>query len=179
MKLYALCDKRVLKNMNISLSEFINISKKYDAQIIQYRNKDGNIDEVEQDLIAIRKIWDKTLILNDYLNFQNIVDGYHIGQEDLKKYGSIENIREKIGRKILGLSTHNREEISEANSFDLDYIGLGAYRNTNTKEVSTVLGNQVEELSKLSKHDVAIIGGVKLNDQFENAKFLVIGSGLL
>ena len=179
MKLYALCDKKVLKDRGISLEEFITISNKYDAQIIQYRNKDGNIGEIERDLITIRKSWQKILILNDYLEFPDLVDGYHIGQDDLKKYGSIQVVREKIGRKILGLSTHNREEILEANNLYVDYIGLGAYRNTDTKNISNILGDKVEELSKLSKHNVAIIGGVKLDDNFKNAEFSVIGSGLL
>jgi len=179
MKLYALCDKKMLVDRGISLEEFISTSKKHNAQIIQYRNKSNNRDEVETDLKIIRQIWDKTLILNDYLDFHNLVDGYHIGQEDLAKYGSIQKVREKIGDKILGLSTHNKEEILKANSLDLDYIGLGAYRNSSTKNISNILGLKVEELSKLSKHDIAIIGGVKLDDRFKHAKYLVVGSGLL
>jgi len=179
MKIYALCDKLTLEKREISLKKFIQISKNAGANIIQYRNKVFDSDEVETDLKIIRKYWDKTLILNDYLDFQDLVDGYHIGQEDLEKYKSIENIRSIIGKKILGLSTHNETEILEANSLDLDYIGLGAYRNTGTKRVSNILGQEIDKLAKLSKHDVGIIGGVKLTDKFENAKYLVIGSGLL
>ena len=177
MKIYALCDKLTLQKKDISLQKFIQISQYYNADIIQYRNK--IFDEVEADLKIIRKYWNGILILNDYLDFQNLVDGYHIGQEDLKKYKSIENIRKIIGRKILGLSTHNENEILKANSLDLNYIGLGAYRNTGTKKVSNILGKEIDKLAKFSKHDVGIIGGVKLTDKFENAKYLVIGSGIL
>jgi len=177
MKLYALCDKLTLQKKHISLQKFIQISKSQNAEIIQYRNK--NFDEVESDLKEIRKYWSGILILNDYLAFQSLVDGYHIGQEDLQKYKSIKNIRKTVGKKILGLSTHNKSEILEANSLDIDYIGLGAFRKTGTKKVSNILGENADKFAKFSKHDVGIIGGVKLSDKFENAKYLVIGSGLL
>ena len=179
MKLYALCDKEMLQNRGISIPQFIQKVKLHNGEIIQYRNKIPNFAEIEEDIRTIRKFWSGTLILNDYLEFLDLVDGFHIGQEDLKKYGTVGEIRKKIGRKILGLSTHNREEIEEANSFDLDYIGLGAYRTSSTKEVTNVLGDEVEELAKLSKHPVAVIGGVKLSDKFRNIEYRVIGSGLL
>ena len=77
----------------------------------------------------------------------------------------------------MGLSTHNEIEILEANDLDLDMIGLGAYRNTNTKDVSTVLGDNIIYLAKISKHPVCAIGGVKINDHIENIRFNVVGSG--
>jgi thiamine-phosphate pyrophosphorylase len=77
---------------------------------------------------------------------------------------------------IIGLSTHNREEILEANKLPLDYIGLGAYRKTSTKETSNILGKKVIELIKFSNHPVAIIGGVKIYDKIPAIK--VIGSDI-
>ena len=179
MKLYALCDKEMLQNQAISIPQFIQKVKMHNGAIIQYRNKIPNFGEIEEDIRTIRKFWSGTLILNDYLEFLDLVDGFHVGQEDLQKYGTVEEIRKKIGRKILGLSTHNREEIEEANSFDLDYVGLGAYRTSSTKEVTNVLGDEVEKLAQLSKHPVAVIGGVRLSDRFRNIEYRVIGSGLL
>ena len=179
MALYALCDKEMLNNHNISLEAFIKKVKLYNGEIIQYRNKNGSLKEIEKDIKTIRKFWANTLILNDHLEFSNLVDGFHIGQEDLKRYGTIQTVRDKINRKIVGLSTHNIKEIQEANKLDLDYIGLGAYRTSSTKDVSNILGDEVEKLALLSKHPVAVIGGVKLSDKFQNIKYRVIGSGLL
>jgi thiamine-phosphate pyrophosphorylase len=63
---------------------------------------------------------------------------------------------------------------------DLNYIGLGAYRDTSTKkDISGILGDKVEELAKISVHPVAVIGGVRLDDSFENVSYKVIGSGLI
>jgi len=82
--------------------------------------------------------------------------------------------------KILGISTHNEEEILAANQMDVNYIGLGAYRKSSTKQdISSVLGDDLDKLASKSKHLVAAIGGVRLNDTFENVAYNVIGSGLL
>ncbi|NQY93947.1 MAG: thiamine phosphate synthase, partial [Campylobacteraceae bacterium] len=91
---------------------------------------------------------------------------------------SIKLIRKKIGNKILGLSTHNEIEILEANTFDIDYIGLGAYKTTTTKDVKNQLGEKLPYLAKISKHPVCAIGGVKINDIIENTSYNVIGSGM-
>ena len=86
-------------------------------------------------------------------------------------------IRLKIKDKLLGLSTHNEIEILEANELHLDMIGLGAYKNTSTKDVSTILGDRISYLAKISKHPVCAIGGVKIDDVIENIRFNVVGSG--
>jgi len=183
MKLYILCDKHLLNSLNISIDSCVKKAIEKRASIIQYRNKSGSRDEIKTDLINIRKVWSGKLIINDYIEFIELADGLHIGQEDLLKFNSdsekaILEIRKTIGRKILGLSTHNRDEILKANSLDLDYIGLGAYRGTSTKTDAEVLGENADEVAKLSKHPVGIIGGVKLTDSFKNIEYLVIGSGL-
>ena len=65
-----------------------------------------------------------------------------------------------------------------ANLLDLDYIGLGAYRATNTKEDAAPLQEQLDDLAALSKHPVAAIGGVRFDDMFENVSYRVISSAL-
>jgi len=176
--IYALLDFDLLSKNNISIQDFISKAKKVDASILQYRDKNSDLNDIKQRLIEIRRLWDKTLIINDYIELIEYADGLHIGQEDLEKYGSIENIRQKIGNKILGLSTHNEKEVLQANKMDIDYIGLGAYRPTTTKDVTSIGGKNLLEIAKLSNKDVAIIGGVKLDDDIPT-KYKVIGSGIL
>jgi thiamine-phosphate pyrophosphorylase len=82
--------------------------------------------------------------------------------------------------KLLGISTHNEEEVIQANEMDLNYIGLGAYRDTTTKTgIAGVLGSNLDTIASKSKHLVAAIGGVKLHDEFSNVTYHVIGSGLI
>jgi thiamine-phosphate pyrophosphorylase len=78
---------------------------------------------------------------------------------------------------IVGLSTHNKKEILEANKLPLSYIGLGAYRPTSTKDTSNILGKSIEKLIKNSHFPVAVIGGVKIYDKIPS-KFKVIGSDI-
>lgn len=132
----------------------------------------------------IRENYDGTLIINDTIALIDYADGLHIGQEDIRAYSDllsdgVAQIRQQIGKKLLGLSTHNKKEILEANTLDLDYIGLGAYRATNTKSEANVGGTALIEAASHSIHPVGMIGGVTLEDAFEEPiRYKVIGSGL-
>ena len=186
MKLYALCDQDMLDTKGVSLAEFITLAKEKNAEIIQYRNKNADIAFIKQQLIQIRKMYDGFLIVNDAYELVEFCDGVHLGQEDLLAIDADIQNAVKILRnvvtedKILGISTHNEEEVLEANGLDLNYIGLGAFRETSTKkDISGVLGDNLDKIASKSQHLVAAIGGVKLDDTFENVAYHVIGSGLL
>ncbi len=184
MQLYALCDHDTLSERKLSLKEFALLAKKNQAEIIQYRNKNGSIEEIKKNLIELRSLWDGFLIVNDKYELIPFCDGVHMGQEDLSQIDpdivkATKIIRKVIGSdKLLGISTHNQEEIELANKMDLNYIGLGAYKQTSTKNVTNILGEKLDGLAALSKHKVAAIGGVRLSDCFDNVSYLVIGSGL-
>ena len=204
--IYALLDVDTLKKYNVSIKEFCLTSKGLKAKILQYRDKNSSLEEKIKRVKEIRKYWKKTLIVNDTLELLPLADGIHIGQEDLEelcekfkvdKYEMIKILKdseklkmknEKLklftfhfpfytSKKIVGLSTHNKEEILEANKLPLDYIGLGAYRPTTTKETSNILGEKIISLIKYSYHPVAVIGGVKIYDKIP-AKFKVVGSNI-
>lgn len=186
MRLYALCDQDMLDTRGISLEEYITIAKDHGAEIIQYRNKHADISFIKQQLITIRKMYDGFLIINDKYELIEYCDGVHLGQEDLRNIDknilkAVKIIRSVIGiEKILGISTHNKEEVLQANKMDLNYIGLGAYRETNTKkDLSHILGERLDHIAAESKHYVAAIGGVKKSDTFQNVTYHVMGSGLL
>lgn len=142
------------------------------------------MEEKKSDLVIIREHYKGVIIINDSIELIEFADGLHIGQEDIREYSddlheAVSKVRETIGQKQLGLSTHNFEEIEVANSLDLDYIGLGAYRSTQTKSEANVGGEALLEVAKHSKHPVGIIGGVRIEDEFEMPiVYKVIGSGL-
>lgn len=182
--IYALCDFELLHSRNISLKQFLQICKKLNVKIIQYRDKINDLSIQKENLIFLKDNCDLPIIINDKIDLISYADGLHIGQEDLDSYVkgnrqlSLKLIRKKIKNKILGLSTHNEVEILEANNLDIDYIGLGAYRTTTTKDVSNQLGDKISYLAKISNHPVCVIGGVKMNDIIDNSTYNVIGSGL-
>ncbi len=182
--IYALLDKEALLKRRVSLAKLSQKIEDLNIPIAQYRNKVGSIDEKLKDLLEIRRFYSGKLIINDTIELISYVDGLHVGQEDIREYSddltkAVTIIRKEIGSKLLGLSTHNREEILEANELNLDYIGLGAYRGTKTKSEAKVLGYKALELAKESKHPVGLIGGVKLSDSFSSQiSYRVIGSDL-
>lgn len=183
--IYALVDKETLLDKKVSLESHIkHLSTFSNISMLQYRNKFGSLEEKQEDLLLIREYYNGTLIINDTIELITFADGLHIGQEDIRKYSddlvhAVKMIREKIGTKLLGLSTHDKVEILKANTLDLDYIGLGAYRATDTKSEANVGGKTLLEAAMYSKHLVGIIGGVRMDDEFEDPiVYKVIGSGL-
>jgi thiamine-phosphate pyrophosphorylase len=161
----------------------------YNIIYIQYRDKVNNISIQSKNLKYLQTNTNIPIIINDSIELLEIADGLHIGQEDikilLKKYNIkskstlIKLLRKIHPNKIIGISTHNEIEILEANTLDLDYIGLGAYRNTTTKDISNLLGHNISYLAQMSSHPVCAIGGVNINDKIANISYNVIGSGLL
>lgn len=188
-QIYALCDWETLQKKQISLETYLEICSKYDTAYIQYRDKNSSIDIQKKNLMYLKNNTIIPIIINDNLELLEYADGLHFGQEDLKllctkfnlekKDLLIKLLKKRYPNKIFGLSTHNEKEILEANSFELDYIGLGAYRQTNTKDVSTILGDKASYLAKISTHPVGVIGGVRIDDVIEDVSYYVIGSDLL
>jgi thiamine-phosphate pyrophosphorylase len=182
--IYALLDKEALLKRALPLEKLAQKIESLNIPIAQYRNKSGRLEEKKEDLLLIRKFYTGKLIVNDTIELIDYADGLHVGQDDIRLFDTtlslaISKVRKKIGKKLLGLSTHNKEEILEANDLDLDYIGLGAYRGTKTKQEAKVLGEEALDLAKLSKHPVGLIGGVKLSDNFNSQiTYKVIGSDL-
>jgi thiamine-phosphate pyrophosphorylase len=182
--IYALLDFDTLKKYDISIKDFLKTAKGLKAKLVQYRDKNSSIEEKKERIKEIKKYWKKTLIVNDNVELLDLADGIHIGQEDLLEliekfnlsaYEVVEFL--KRDNKIVGLSTHNKEEILKANSLPLSYIGLGAYRRTSTKDTTNILGEKIIDLIKFSYHPVAVIGGVKIYDKIP-ANFKVIGSDI-
>ena len=183
MKLYALLDFETLEKKRWSIERFISTCKDLDVEIIQYRDKKGDKKRKKENLEKIKSLCDITLLINDDIELVEHCDGLHVGQEDIVNISStkekaVQEIRKKIGKKILGISTHNKEEILEANTLDIDYIGLGAYRSTATKSDASVLKESLSELASFSFKPVGAIGGVKVYDEINNVTYAVVGSDM-
>ncbi|MCF6454327.1 thiamine phosphate synthase [Vibrio sp. MMG022] len=103
--------------------------------MVQVREKHGDVRafiERAQTVKDILKDTDVPLIINDRVDVALAVDadGVHLGQSDMPATIA----RELIGpNKILGLSIENEEQLAEADSLPIDYIGLSAIFATPTK----------------------------------------------
>lgn len=95
-------------------------------------------------------------------------DGCHVGQDDLP----IEKVRKIMGNgRLVGLSTHNREQVLAAAALGVDYIGVGPIFPTATKETTHVpLGAAFAGwAAATSGLPVVAIGGIGLENVAELA----------
>lgn len=101
-----------------------------------------------------------TFIVNDDLRLASELDadGVHLGQED----GSVAEARRVLGpEKIIGISTHTREEAERAEAEGANYLGFGAMYPTGSKDVRHMPGPAALRAVKESVAiPVVAIGGI-------------------
>ena len=83
--LYVLCDYETLIKKDISIDSFIDLCKKKDVKIIQYRDKISSIDEQKTNLQYLKSQLNIPIIINDKIELIDFADGLHLGQEDFFK----------------------------------------------------------------------------------------------
>lgn len=108
------------------------------------------------------------LIVNDSVDLALAcgADGVHVGQEDLHP----DDVRTALGPdKLIGLSTHDLEQLDEAADLGLDYAGYGPVYATGTKGYGRGLGAEslIQALA-IARLPVLAIGGITV----ENRGFL-------
>ncbi|MGR5232869.1 thiamine phosphate synthase [Vibrio rotiferianus] len=169
--------------------------------MVQVREKHGDVRafiERAQAVKDILKDTDVPLIINDRVDVALAVDadGVHLGQSDMPAIIA----RELIGpNKILGLSIENEEQLAEADSLPIDYIGLSAIfatpTKTNTKKhwgidglkmalVATSLPivaiggineNNIPQLSATGVHGLALVSAICHADDPKAASEYLLG----
>ncbi len=88
-------------------------------------------------------------------------DGVHLGQQDMPYHMA----RHLLGPdKIIGLSVENIDQAHDAQSLDVDYLGVSPIYCTPTKEeLQTQFGIEgLREVRALSKHPLVAIGGLNM-----------------
>ena len=141
-------------------------------KIIQYREKDKSFKEMYKEAKILRELTKKSetiFIINDHIELAMMVDadGVHIGQDDWP----INEVRRLIGDdKIIGISTHSKEQAIEAVKSGADYIGVGPIFKTNTKDYSPVGIEYLKFVVKNIKIPFIAIGGIKENNLEEIIK---------
>jgi thiamine-phosphate pyrophosphorylase len=131
--------------------------------LLQYRNKSGNARVMLEQARELKEhLGDSVrLIMNDRadLCLAAEFDGVHVGQEDL----SPESVREIIGPdRWLGVSTHNPEQLREADLTPADYLAIGPVFSTSSKDKpDPVVGLEgVRRARALTRKPLVAIGGI-------------------
>jgi thiamine-phosphate pyrophosphorylase len=137
--------------------------------LLQYRNKSGNARLMLEQARELRRrcrtgVSDPhvpKLIMNDRADLCLIAefDGVHVGQEDLLP----ELVRGIIGSgRWLGVSTHNPEQVQEADRSSADYMAIGPVFSTSSKDrPDPVVGLEgVRRGRLLTRKPLVAIGGI-------------------
>src|ERR1700690_1781152 len=131
--------------------------------LLQYRDKSGNARQIVQQARELkRRLGDSVkLIMNDRpdLCLAAGLDGVHVGQEDLSPEGA----RKVIGASLwLGVSTHNAEQVKEADKTSANYVAIGPVFPTASKaNPDPVIGLEgVRQARALTRKPLVAIGGI-------------------
>lgn len=163
-----------------------NIQNLLDAgcEWVQLRFKNGNNKELYDLAERVKKLcstYHATFIMNDHVNIAKIVDadGVHLGLHDTP----IAQARTILGgNKIIGGTANTIQDVMMRIDEKCDYIGLGPFRFTSTKEkLSPVLG--LDGISIIMKEvlswekliPIYAIGGITLDDVSSIIKTGVFG----
>lgn len=140
---------------------------------IQLRMKGASPDMIVDKGIALRKLCDlygAKLIIDDHVELVDTIgaDGVHLGKNDMP----VGEARKLLGNdKIIGATANTFDDIAKAVAAGADYIGLGPFRFTQTKEkLSPTLGiegyrNIMTQCSAAGINiPVVAIGGITVDD---------------
>lgn len=140
---------------------------------IQLRMKEATADELREAVKILKPACaekEAILVIDDHVELvaELDVDGVHLGKNDMPPAEA----RRLLGEKyIIGATANTIEDIRALAVQDVDYIGLGPYRYTETKRnLSPVLGiegyRRIMEACRAEgiEHPVVAIGGITIDD---------------
>ena len=154
----------VITNPAVGYAKCAEAAVRAGVKIIQLRMKHATRDEILVEAREMRKVTAGTgtlFIVNDDPSIAAEVeaDGVHVGQGDMPPA----EVRARYpGLKIVGLSTHNMDQVRASVSQPIDYIGVGPVYATPTKDIpDPTLGlKTMGEMVAAAAHPAVAIGGI-------------------
>lgn len=162
LKLYLVTDRGLCGGRD--LCEIVRAAAAGGVTMVQLREKDIDTRTFVEEALALKGVLAPLgipLIINDRVDIALAADadGVHIGQSDMP----YETARRLLGPdKIIGLSVENMQQVVQANTFDVDYIGVSPVFATPTKtDTAAPFGIEgLREAVTLSRHPAVGIGGM-------------------
>jgi thiamine-phosphate pyrophosphorylase len=131
--------------------------------LLQYRNKSGSARQMLEQARELKRCLGNSvkLIMNDRADLCLAAgfDGVHLGQDDLSPEGG----RRVVGNSLwLGVSTHNPQQVAEADKTTANYLAIGPVFTTGSKaNPDPVIGFDGLRLARgLTRKPLVAIGGI-------------------
>src|SRR5947207_15875227 len=161
-RLYAIVDSSFHPEMAELVSSCDDL-RAAGCELMQYRNKDSNGPQALDQATNLRQRLGASvkLIMNERadLCLAAQFDGVHVDQDDLLP----ESARRVIGpNRWLGVSTHNPEQVAEADQTSADYIAIGpVFATASKKNPHPIVGvDGVLRARSLTPKPLVAIGGI-------------------
>lgn len=158
-RLYAIVD------LNVTTDPIAFANELFEAgvRLLQLRDKENQPRRTLSVAQELKRVAPKNalLIMNDRADLALAAEfhGVHVGQDDLSVEGARRVCREPM---IIGVSTHNLDQIREANESSADYVALGPIFQTASKaNPDPAVGIEgLRAARKLTKKPLVAIGGI-------------------
>jgi thiamine-phosphate pyrophosphorylase len=153
------------------LVEVLTAAAEAGASLFQYRNKTASMKEAYVEALVLRHAAAKAgvlFIVNDRCDLALAVDadGVHLGQGDLP----LDLARKVMGPdKLIGISTHNPDQVRDATAGKPDYLGFGPiFKPGSKQDHDPVVGLEgLRAMRRLTVLPVFAIGGIQIDQAGE------------
>jgi thiamine-phosphate pyrophosphorylase len=181
----ALAQSGILRFQSVGLYVLITVQPEFDTkQVMALAGQcmDGGADclqlrckgLIDKEIMSLAEVFVNACRKNSVLSIINDrpdiavicgADGVHLGQEDLS-IGDVRRLQQKP--LVIGRSTHNTGQLTDAINELSDYVALGPVFATATKQHEPPVGlayvSQAADILKNARVGHAVIGGIDLNN---------------
>lgn len=185
-RLYAILDTFAYEARGFPVIEAAEVLLAGGLRMLQYRHKGQFTEERFEEARRIAeacRAGNAIFIMNDRADYAQLLHcGVHVGQDDLpaaeaRKIAGVD--------AVVGLSTHNRRQLEQADGLPVDYVALGPVFPTASKaKPDPVVGiSEIARLGALLSMPLVAIGGIGLESALRvidsGADAVAVISGLL
>lgn len=154
----------VITNPVVGYAKCAEAAVRAGVKIVQLRMKHASREDVLREGRELRRVTAGTgtlFIVNDNPSIASEVgaDGVHVGQGDMAPA----EVRSRYPElKVVGLSTHNMDQVRASIAQPIDYIGVGPVYATPTKDIpDPTLGlDTMSRMIAAAAHPAVAIGGI-------------------
>jgi thiamine-phosphate pyrophosphorylase len=168
-RVYPIVDTESLSARNVSLETAAAAWLEGGAGILQVRHKAHWTRAIFDSARVIARLCREagaTFVVNDRADIAMLLDaGVHVGQDDLMP----RDVRRLIGSEpMLGLSSHDMQQLCAAGGEPVDYVAFGpVFRTVSKQNPDPVVGlDEIRRCRPLLEKPLVAIGGITL----ENAR---------
>lgn len=167
-RLYPIVDLETLTARGVEVARFTSELINGGAEILQLRDKKGSPAQILRHAAAISDVIASSpcvAVMNDRVDLALLAGwrAVHVGDRDMPP----DAVREAFGRGapealIVGVSTHNDQQVSAAEAGTADYVAIGPVFATGTKaDAEPVVGLEgVRRARAITRKPLVAIGGI-------------------